>query len=154
MKYIIILIALLSSCSAEWHLKRAVKKNPKYGDSTKVYIPYIKDTTIYVQLPGDTNETSLKFRDWYNRAKDSTATLYKDSMLHIYQKLDSLGNVKTKIIRTPYILEVPITIHDTIPVNCPPTISVEDNKWSTFDWILLFVSIVLFLLLIIQYKLK
>ncbi len=151
-RIILILVLLMSSCSAEWHLKKAISKNPKYGDSTKVYIPYRKDTTIYVEIPGKLDSNQMAFKEWYLKVKDSTATVYRDSFLYVYQQLDSLGNLKTKTVRIPYKVEVPVIIHDTIPVNVAPMITIEDNEWSTFDWILLIVSCLLFLLLLISIK--
>jgi hypothetical protein len=153
-RIILILVLLISSCSAEWHLKKAISKNPKYGDSTKIYVPYRKDTTIYVEIPGKLDSNQMAFKEWYLKVKDSTATVYRDSFLYVYQQLDSLGNLKTKIVNVPYKVEVPVVIHDTIPVKVPPKIIVKEKGWTTIDWVLLSTSLLLFLLLIILNKKK
>jgi hypothetical protein len=151
MKYFLILILALTSCSADWHLKKAAKKNPKLLDSNTIYVPYRKDTTIYVQIPGDTSETNKKFLEWYNKARDSSAVVFQDSILKIKQSINQDGTVTTTVIRVPYEVPFEVIIRDTIPVNVPPQIIIE-TKTPNFIWILVLITLILLLLLLHRYK--
>jgi hypothetical protein len=61
MRYFIILLILLSSCSSRWHLKRAIKKDPTIvqvdtimvTDSVHVVTPFVSTDTIF-KLSKDT----------------------------------------------------------------------------------------------------
>lgn len=148
MRYLI-LILLFVSCSAEWHLKKAVKKNPLYGQKEKIMVPYYKDTTIYktIYIPGDSSSQSTKL------IIDSLNKVYNDSFITVYQLVDSLGNVITSVKRKPRI------IHDTTYVEIRDTVYTEgkkqiiiEEKTPNYIWILLLVSIILFLLLLHKNK--
>lgn len=148
MRYLI-LILLFVSCSAEWHLKKAVKKNPLYGQKEKIMVPYYKDTTIYktIYIPGDSSSQSTKL------IIDSLNKVYNDSFITVYQLVDSLGNVITSVKRKPRI------IHDTTYVEIRDTVYTEGKKQiiikektPNYIWILLLVSIILFLLLLHKNK--
>jgi hypothetical protein len=73
--------------------------------------------------------------------------VFSDSFTHVTQELDSLGKLKTKVIRLPYEVKQLVTIHDTIQVKMPPQVIVK-NEIGSFTWILILVVIVLFLLLL------
>lgn len=148
MKYLLIILSLiLVSCSSEWHMKQALKKNPKLADSSVKYVPYYKDTTITIQILGDTSDQSVKYAEWYKKITDSTMVVFSDSFTHVTQELDSLGKLKTKVIRLPYEVKQIVTIHDTIPVKMPPQVIVK-NEVGGFSMILILIVIVLFLLLL------
>ena len=148
MKYLLIILSLiLVSCSSEWHMKRALKKNPKLADSSVKYVPYYKDTVVTIQIVGDTSDQSIKFAEWYKKIADSTMIVFSDSFTHVTQELDSLGKLKTKVIRLPYEVKQLVTIHDTIQVKMPPQVIVK-NEIGSFTWILILIAIVLFLLLL------
>lgn len=149
MKYLLILL-LFCSCSAEYHLKKALKKNPKLGDSTTKYIPYTKDTTIYVNIyiKGDTGTQFSK------RMLDSLQQVYNDSFTSVFQLVDSLGNVKTEVIRKPFYIHdsVDVIIHDTIQTKCPPQITVQEGYKKQWVWLLIiiFVGIYGFTIILIK----
>ena len=143
MRYLILLL-LLTSCSASWHLRQAIKKNPKLLDSTIKYVPYYKDTNIVINIIGDTSDQTVKYNKWYQQAKDSTANVYEDSLLNITQQLDSLGNLKTKVIKKPYKVEVPIHIIDSVPCNCPPQF-INEIVEPEYNKTLIIIAIILFL---------
>jgi len=148
MKYLLIILSLiLVSCSSEWHMKKALKKNPKLADSSVKYVPYYKDTIVTIQIVGDTSNQSVKYAEWYKKIADSTMIVFSDSFTHVTQELDSLGKLKTKVIRLPYEVKQLVTIHDTIQVKMPPQVIVK-NEIGSFTWILILVVIVLFLLLL------
>jgi hypothetical protein len=147
MKYLIILL-MLTSCSASWHLKQAIKKNPKLLDSTTKYVTYYKDTNIVINIIGDTSNQTLKYKEWYKQIVDSNAKVYEDTLLKVTQQLDSLGNLKTKVIKKPYKVEVPVHIKDSVPCNCPPQI-INEIVEPEYNKTLIIIAIILFLLFLI-----
>ena len=148
MKYLLIILSLiLVSCSSEWHMKRALKKNPKLADSSVKYVPYYKDTVVTIQIVGDTSDQSIKFAEWYKKIADSTMIVFSDSFTHVTQELDSLGKLKTKVVRLPYEVKQLVTIHDTIQVKTPPQVIVK-KEIGGFTWVLILIAIILFLLLL------
>ena len=131
-------LLVVSSCSADYHLKQAIKKNPKLGDSTVKLVPYYKDTNIVINIIGDTSDQNVKFKKWYKQAMDSVAVAYNDSFVQVNQTIDSLGNLKTKVIRKPYTITTQVIIHDTVEIKVPPAITVKNGfeiKW--YIWLLL-----------------
>ena len=148
MKYLLIILSLiLVSCSSEWHMKRALKKNPKLADSSVKYVPYYKDTIVTIKIVGDTSDQSIKYAEWYKKIADSTMVVFSDSFTHVTQELDSLGKLKTKVIRLPYEVKQLVTIHDTIQVKTPPQVIVK-KEIGGFTWVLILIAIILFLLLL------
>ena len=149
MRYLFLtLLVILSACSAEYHLKKAVEKNPKYGEKEKIMVPYFKDTTIYktIYIPGDSSSQSTKL------IIDSLNKVYNDSFTTVYQLVDSLGNVKTTVARKPRFIHdtTYIQIKDTFYVEGKKQIIVEENI-PNYIWSLLFVCIILFLLTLNRY---
>jgi hypothetical protein len=131
-------LLVVSSCSADYHLKQAIKKNPRLGDSTVKLVPYYKDTNIVINIIGDTSDQNVKFKQWYKQAMDSVAVAYNDSFVQVNQTIDSLGNLKTKVIRKPYTITTQVIIHDTVEIKIPPAITVKNGfeiKW--YIWLLL-----------------
>jgi hypothetical protein len=138
MKYLLILL-LFCSCSAEYHLKQALKKNPKLGDSAIKYVPYIKDTTIYVKIyvKGDSTTQNSK------QIIDSLQRVFNDSFTTVYQLVDSLGNVKTNVVRKPFYVHdsINVIICDTIQTKCPPQIIVEEGYNKMWFWLLIVIFV-------------
>lgn len=131
-------LLVVSSCSADYHLRAALKKNPRLGDSTVKLVPYYKDTNIVINIIGDTSDQNVKFKQWYKQAMDSVAVAYNDSFVQVNQTIDSLGNLKTKVIRKPYTITTQVIIHDTVEIKIPPAITVKNGfeiKW--YIWLLL-----------------
>lgn len=145
MKYLLILILFLTSCSAEWYLKQVVKKNPKYGLKETILVPYAKDTVIYktIILSGDSSTQHSKL------LIDSLSKVFNDSFTTVYQLVDSLGNTKTSVVRKPRLIHdtTYIEIRDTIPIEAKPQIIIQE-KTPTYIWVLICVCIILFLLTI------
>tara|TARA_R110000868_G_scaffold113370_2_gene304334 strand:- start:138 stop:590 length:453 start_codon:yes stop_codon:yes gene_type:complete len=137
MKKLIFFVVLFSACSAQYHLKRALKKDPRLGDSITKLIPYYKDTNIVINIIGDTSDQNVKFKQWYKQATDSMTTAFNDSFVQVNQTIDSLGNLKTKVIRKPYTITTQVIIHDTVEIKIPPAITVKNGveiKW--YIWLL------------------
>jgi hypothetical protein len=110
-------------------------------------VPYYKDTTITIKIVGDTSDQKVKYAEWFKKISDSTMVVFSDSFTHVTQELDSLGKLKTRVIRLPYEVKQVVTIHDTIAVKLPPQVIVKQEVGS-FTWILILMVIILFLLLI------
>jgi len=139
MKKLIFFVVLFSACSAQYHLHRALKKDPRLGDSTTVLVPYYKDTTIVITIVGDTSDQSVKFKQWYKQASDSMTIAFNDSFVEVNQTIDSLGNLKTKVIRKSYRDTIQVIIHDTVKVKVPPAITVHEKEFKVmwYIWLLL-----------------
>jgi hypothetical protein len=71
MKYILAIV-LLCSCSAQWHLERARKKDPSIF--TKMDTTYIHDTTVYTQ--------AYIHEDTFSYVEHDTIT-YEDTVMKI-----------------------------------------------------------------------
>jgi hypothetical protein len=141
MKKLIFFVVLFSACSAQYHLKRALKKDPRLGDSTTVLVPYYKDTTIVITIIGDTSDQSVKFKQWYKQATDSMSIAFNDSFVQVNQTIDSLGNLKTKVVRKPYNVTTEVIIHDTIKVQMPPIITLPEKEFKVMWYVWLFLVI-------------
>jgi hypothetical protein len=133
----------------------ALKKNPKLGDSTTVLVPYYKDTTIVINIIGDTSDQTVKFKKWYKQVMDSVATVFNDSFVQVNQTIDSLGNLKTNVIRKPFKESVEATIKGEAEVKIPPMIVLQEKQtmWQkiksyAIDWLailgIIFIIVLLF----------
>jgi hypothetical protein len=142
----IFFLFVLQSCSANYHLKQAIKKNPRLGDSTIILVPFYKDTNIIVTIIGDTSDQSVKFRQWYKQATDSMAIAFNDSFVEVNQTIDSLGNLKTKVIRKPYHDTVRVVIRETKFIKIPGQIIVKEDKFKIkwYIWVLLAIFVTVF----------
>lgn len=75
----VIISLLLSSCGAQWHLKRAIAKDPTIAQDTVLRI----DTTIITE--------SIELRDTITLLKLDTITIERDGVVvHIERRFDTL----------------------------------------------------------------
>lgn len=75
----VIISLLLSSCGAQWHLKRAIAKDPTIAKDTVLRI----DTTIITE--------SIELRDTITLLKLDTITIQRDGVVvHIERRFDTL----------------------------------------------------------------
>jgi hypothetical protein len=146
MKYLIIILALLSSCTAEWHLKQAIKKNPKYGDSTYKTVIFKKDTLIkiYDTIPGDSSFQSTVFY------RDSLNKVFSDSFTTVYQTVDSLNKVKTTVVRRPIFIHdsILVSVRDTVKVEVPKTIELKEGYPIWYFWVLITIFVLVLWLIL------
>jgi len=146
MKYLIIILALLSSCTAEWHLKQAIKKNSKYGDSTYKTVIFKKDTLIkiYDTIPGD---SSFQFTILY---RDSLNKVFSDSFTTVYQTVDSLNKVKTTVVRRPIFIHdsILVSVRDTVKVEVPKTIELKEGYPIWYFWVLIAIFVLVLWLIL------
>ena len=147
--FVLLLLVTLQSCSAEWHLKRAIHKNPKYGDSTKTIEMVIFHDTIYDTILVPSHDFSFTV-DSLRNCLDSFSLVYNDSFITIHGKLDSLGQLKFKGTVKEKLIPYYKEIHDTayIEKNCPPNITVQEGYSKWYLWLLIGIFV-----LFIVYKL-
>lgn len=149
MKYILIILMFLCSCSAEWHMKQAVRKNPKYKDSITYVKTVIHKDTIHdtIYIPKHDFQFTINALDGL---VDSLTLLYTDSFVEVYGKIDSLQNMKFKGRIKEKLIYKDIIVHDTILVEqkCPPNVTIEEGYPKWYFWLLIFVIL---LLLIIKF---
>lgn len=129
----------MTSCTAEWHLKQAIKKNPKYGDSTYKTVIFKKDTLIkiYDTIPGDSSfQLTLFYRDSLNK-------VFSDSFTTVYQSIDSLNKVKTTVVRRPIYVHdsMLVNVVDTARVYIPKTIEVKQGYPMWYFWVLIVIFV-------------
>lgn len=153
MKYILILITILSiGCSSEWHLRQAIKKNPKLKDSINTTI-VVKDTTIIhdtIIVPRDSVQFTV---DSLKTIADSIITLYDGEKAKVEYWINKNNQKEFKIVWK----EKEIVRNDTVikeilvPCNCPPQVEeiTEFQKFLYYSgaiaWILLFILFMLYL---------
>lgn len=132
---ILLLTGLLSGCSANWHLNRAVKKDPSILKPTVVTIwdtivtppVYLVDT---VSVPTDGDSSVIN-----NDTVKIVITKYRDKMI-----------VKTQIKE----IEVPVSVQ----AECPPQLVQPETRGSKIkDFLLLFLAGAL-LIMMFLYRFK
>lgn len=124
MRYLL-LVLLLSSCSATWHLKRAVKKDPSIllEQVVKIDTFVVRDTFVYHRV--DTTELI------------DTITI-------------DTGSVQVQIIREhdvirTFIKQSPDTAYITITKTLPPSV-IYKEPW--FKWWYLLIIFAIFVIII------
>jgi len=80
---------------------------------------------------------------------------FNDSFVQVSQVIDSLGNLKTKVIRKPFVSYIRVTINETVKMKVPPRIVLKEKQtmWQkiksyAIDWLaflgIIFIVILLF----------
>lgn len=113
MRYLI-LILLLSSCSAKWHLQKAVEKDPTLLDS----IAIIKLDTIYTD--------PVVIQDTF--VTKSVDTITKETTKYRFKLIREYDTIKVDIECKPD------TIVREVEVKCPPTAEVVQGVNPYWKW--------------------
>jgi hypothetical protein len=121
----VVLMVLLSSCSAQWHLKQACKKD---GAICQPKI-FVLDTIIY------TDSVEI-YEEFYTEVHDTIIIDTGSIRVEIYRDHD--------IIRT-YIKQRPDTIKITKTVSVPQVI-MKENYWNPWVILIALISILLWLI--------
>ncbi len=121
------IIILLSSCSANWHLKQACKKDPVICQPQKI----VFDTIVYTD--------SVEIYEVFETEVHDTIVI-------------DTGSVKVTIIRDhdiirTYVKQKPDTIRVSKTITVPPRIIPSEKE---YPWWLVIVAGILFILLIIK----
>ena len=122
----LIIILLLSGCSANWHLEKARKKQPSLCEPQKVLVI----DTMYV------TDTLEFYEEFYTEVHD-TITI-------------DTGSVIVKIIRNhdiikTYIKTKPDTVRITKTITLPPVIT-NNEHWFKWWYILIIFAIFAFII--------
>jgi hypothetical protein len=92
-----------------------------------------------ITILGDTSDQTKKFKEWYKQATDSMTISFNDSFVEVSQMIDSLGQLKTKVIRKPYHDTIRVTIRETKFVKIPERITVKEESFQLkWWWVLIF----------------
>lgn len=129
----ILVITSLVSCSSQWHLKRALEKDPS------IISTFDKDTVFKVDTIFK-KDTVLKGREYNIEGKDSI--FYEDAFIIIKTVVDTINGIKTRtqIIYKDREVEVEVPVHIeklvTVPAKVVEVI-VEIDKplwkyWQTY----------------------
>lgn len=134
MKYLILVI-LLSSCSAQWHLKQAIKKDPSILKKNSVLI----DTLILTDSFTSVDTFSLSDIDTFVTDTGKVrVTLYK------YKNMYKL---KTEVKVD--------TVHFLKDIECPPSvIKKEENCWRNCMYAFLIGCLLTSILMSLSYAKK
>jgi hypothetical protein len=115
----VVLLCLLTSCSAEWHLNQAIRKNPIYKQGKDV----VYDTTIVTQTK-TLNDTIRLFKD---------TTIYQDKVILDIKYLPG-EKIAIKATCPPDTIRITKTIK-------PHTKYVYPSKW--YLWLLIPIFVLL-----------
>jgi hypothetical protein len=104
---IIAIMIFLTGCSAEWHLKKAIKKNPSIAQTSTHTID-----TLFVR-------DSVTITDTFTTEKVDTITIEKDGVKTIVYRNHDVIRIKT-IVKAD-------TIRYTKTIQLPPTIQYKER---------------------------
>lgn len=159
MRYLLIIL-ILSSCSAQWHLKTAIKKDKNILNLRKYKTTVIVHDTIRdtIRVPEHNFDFTIdSIQQAYAKQNDSLVQVYNDSLVTIYMSYDDLlkkfklkGKLKEK--KVPY----EVIVHDTVPVEVPcPNPVYKLSNWEEFQiWLGRILSLLFLILLIVWLVLK
>lgn len=124
-------VLLLSGCSAEWHLKKAIQKNPSMLKPTVVTIwDTIVTPPIYV-----VDTVSIP-------SEGDSSVIDNDTVQVIITKFQDKFVVKTRVKEIPY----PVSVQ----AECPPQVVQPEGTGSKIkDFLLIFLSLALAVMMFI-----
>lgn len=131
-KYLLIAAITLSSCSASWHIKRAVKKDPTILKATEVTITHrdtilVRDTLYYKGV-----DTSISFDIDSIRERFREVVLNDSTRIRVL--LQKNGKLLLELSRKPdtvyYEKRVPYEVRIQAP--CPPQVVQPYSWWDKF----------------------
>jgi hypothetical protein len=122
MARLLILIILLSSCSAEWHLKKAIKKDPEIVSNILIY----KYDTLWTNSIRLKDSVSIDFRD---------SVLITNDTIVIKLKKTANNNISVDAKVVPYPIYRKVTQYKTV-------IKQKEKKFESFFWQIVLATIV------------
>jgi hypothetical protein len=123
MARLLILIILLSSCSAEWHLKKAIKKDPEIVSNILIY----KYDTLWTNSIRLKDSVSIDFRD---------SVLITNDTIVIKLKKTANNNISVDAKVVPYPIYRKVTQYKTV-------IKQREKKFESFFWQIVLATIVI-----------
>lgn len=114
---LIIVMVLLCGCSANWHLKRAVKKDPRIVRDAVVVTHY---DTVTVVTEGARADTVFRYEPAARDTFVLETTKFRTQVIHdtVYKEMQIDTECFPDTVQT--IIEVPVTVYD---------IDYKDMKW-------------------------
>lgn len=97
----LILIGLISSCSAEWHMRKAIKKDPDIIDTRIVY----KFDTLWTN--------AIKFKDSVNVNFKDSVVITNDTIITTLKR-GGKGKLVVKTVVKPYPIYRKVTVYKNI----------------------------------------
>lgn len=122
MARLLILLILLSSCSAEWHLKKAIKKDPEIVSNILIY----KYDTLWTNSIRIKDSVSIDFRD---------SVLITNDTIVIKLKKTANNNISVDAKVVPYPIYRKVTQYKTV-------IKQREKKLESFFWQIVLATIV------------
>jgi hypothetical protein len=122
MARLLILIILLSSCSAEWHLKKAIKKDPEIVSNILIY----KYDTLWTNSIRLKDSVSIDFRD---------SVLITNDTIVIKLKKTANNNISVDAKVVPYPIYRKVTQYKTV-------IKQREKKFESLFWQIVLATIV------------
>jgi len=122
MARLLILIILLSSCSAEWHLKKAIKKDPEIVSNILIY----KYDTLWTNSIRLKDSVSIDFRD---------SVLITNDTIFIKLKKTANNNISVDAKVVPYPIYRKVTQYKTV-------IKQREKKFESLFWQIVLATIV------------
>jgi hypothetical protein len=159
MRYLLIIL-ILSSCSAKWHLKTAIKKDHNILNNQKYKTTVIVTDTIHdtIMVPEHNFEFTMdSIQQAYAKQNDSLVMVYNDSLVSIYMDYDHLAkNFKLKGKVKERLIHHEVIVHDTVSVEVPcPNPILGLTKWEEIQiWTGRILGLLLLILLIVWRLLK
>jgi hypothetical protein len=137
---LLMLIPLLSGCSANWHLKRAIAKNPELLKASTVVVhdtvvvpPMIVSDTVFMpQSDSSVVWENDSLRIEFTKVKDASG---KDRLVFKTQ-------IKERLV--PYAVEV----------ECPPVVEYRPTPYPKYKDYILYILAVALAILSILYKFR
>lgn len=113
-----ILIGLISSCSAEWHMRKAIQKDPDIIDTRIVY----KFDTLWTN--------AIKFKDSVNVNFKDSLVITNDTITTTLRKTGK-GKMIVRTVVKPYPIYRKVTQYKTI-------IKSDTNRFNSLLWQIVF----------------
>ena len=114
----LILIGLISSCSAEWHMRKAIQKDPDIIDTRIVY----KFDTLWTN--------AIKFKDSVNVNFKDSLVITNDTITTTLRKTGR-GKMIVNTVVKPYPIYRKVTQYKTI-------IKSDTNRFNSLLWQIVF----------------
>ncbi len=114
----LILIGLISSCSAEWHMRKAIQKDPDIIDTRIVY----KFDTLWTN--------AVKFKDSVNVNFKDSLVITNDTITTTLRKTGR-GKMIVNTVVKPYPIYRKVTQYKTI-------IKSDTNRFNSLLWQIVF----------------
>lgn len=176
---LLVLLVTLSSCSATWHLKRALVKDPSLRDSittviekpVEIIVPGISDSTSVTTVLDTTAMDSIVQYQLAELCSEPTEKKIRNLRNDIRKQLihdlenDTVSIDTAGLFAFAYyrglehhlkLMRLPDTIRDTvkIPCKCPPQIQPVIKKNGDWYWFIILGAAIIIILQLVWARIK